>query len=52
MTGVTLHAVVDALRDAELLVDIRGALPARVDAVTDDSRAVRANVLFVAVRGA
>lgn len=52
MTAVALRDIVTALRDADLLVETRGALPAQVDALTDDSRAVRRGVLFVAVRGA
>jgi UDP-N-acetylmuramoyl-L-alanyl-D-glutamate--2,6-diaminopimelate ligase len=52
VTGVTLQAVTDALRDAGLLARVRGTLPDRVSALTDDSRAVRPGALFVAVRGA
>lgn len=52
MTAVTLQSIIDALRDAELLAGTRGALPAAVHALTDDSRAVRPGALFVAVRGA
>jgi UDP-N-acetylmuramoyl-L-alanyl-D-glutamate--2,6-diaminopimelate ligase len=42
----------DALRRAGLLAGESGALPASVDAITDDSRAVQAGALFLAVRGA
>jgi UDP-N-acetylmuramoyl-L-alanyl-D-glutamate--2,6-diaminopimelate ligase len=47
----TVQGIVDALRDAGLLVGTRGALPAGVSSLTDDSRAVRVGALFVAVRG-
>ena len=40
-----------ALDRAGLLVEVRGALPATISALTDDSREVRAGVCFVAVRG-
>ena len=50
-----MHADIDtiaqALDEAGLLVERRGALPARIDGITDDSRAVRPGFLFVAVRG-
>ena len=52
MTSVTLQSILDALRDAGLLTGTRGAMPAQVGALTDDSRAVRSGALFVAVRGA
>jgi UDP-N-acetylmuramoyl-L-alanyl-D-glutamate--2,6-diaminopimelate ligase len=42
----------DALHRAGLLTAEAGALPQSVAAITDDSRAVRAGTLFVAVRGA
>ncbi len=51
MTDVTLQSIIDALRDAALLAETRGALPAHVSAFTDDSRAVGPGTLFVAVRG-
>ncbi|MFL5604873.1 MAG: UDP-N-acetylmuramoyl-L-alanyl-D-glutamate--2,6-diaminopimelate ligase [Gemmatimonadaceae bacterium] len=52
MSGsVSTAAIVDALRLAGLLVETRGALPASVPMLTDDSRAVRAGALFLAVRG-
>jgi UDP-N-acetylmuramoyl-L-alanyl-D-glutamate--2,6-diaminopimelate ligase len=51
VTHATLQSIIDALRDAELLADTRGALPGRVSALTDDSRAVPPGALFVAVRG-
>ena len=52
MSGVSLARIIDALRDASLLVDTHGALPSTVAAVSDDSRAVRGQTLFLAVRGA
>ncbi len=52
MTAVALSVVTDALRDADLLDGVRGALPGEVSAMTEDSRAVRAGSLFLAVRGA
>jgi UDP-N-acetylmuramoyl-L-alanyl-D-glutamate--2,6-diaminopimelate ligase len=42
----------DALRRAGLLAGESGSLPLDVDAITDDSRAVRPGALFLAVRGA
>jgi UDP-N-acetylmuramoyl-L-alanyl-D-glutamate--2,6-diaminopimelate ligase len=48
----SLTSIRDALRNAGLLVGERGALPATVAAVTDDSRASVAGALFLAVRGA
>ena len=47
-----LAAIVDALEDANLLESVRGELPRTISLVTDDSRAVRAGALFLAVRGA
>ncbi len=50
-----MHAQIDsiaqALDEAQLLVERRGALPAEVSGITDDSRAVRPGSLFVAVQG-
>ncbi|MFL5561046.1 MAG: UDP-N-acetylmuramoyl-L-alanyl-D-glutamate--2,6-diaminopimelate ligase [Gemmatimonadaceae bacterium] len=46
-----LTAITDRLRELGLLVKLRGALPERVDAVTDDSRAAKPGTIFVAVRG-
>jgi len=50
-----MHAPIDriaqALDEAQLLVERRGALPAAVSGITDDSRAVRPGSLFVAVKG-
>ena len=48
---VALSTIVDALRDAKLLEAIRGDLPREISLMTDDSRAVRAGALFLAVRG-
>ena len=42
----------EALRRAGLLAGESGTLPENVDAITDDSRAVREAALFLAVRGA
>ena len=52
MTPVRVETIVDALRRAGVLTAARGALPQCIDAVTDDSRAVRSGALFLAVRGA
>jgi UDP-N-acetylmuramoyl-L-alanyl-D-glutamate--2,6-diaminopimelate ligase len=49
--GVATGEIVAALREAGLLVDAAAALPSPVAGVTDDSRAVRAGSLFLAVRG-
>jgi UDP-N-acetylmuramoyl-L-alanyl-D-glutamate--2,6-diaminopimelate ligase len=50
-----LHAeiqpIVQALDEAGLLVERRGALPTSIAGITDDSRAVVAGGMFVAVRG-
>jgi len=46
-----LTAITDRLRELGLLVRVRGSLPARVDGVTDDSRAANPGTLFVAVTG-
>jgi UDP-N-acetylmuramoyl-L-alanyl-D-glutamate--2,6-diaminopimelate ligase len=50
-----MHADIDsiakALDEAGLLVERRGTLPAGVNGITDDSRAVAPGHLFVAVRG-
>jgi len=52
MSGIAVQEIVDALQDEGLLAGVRGTLPERIDALTDDSRAVRARSLFAAVRGA
>jgi UDP-N-acetylmuramoyl-L-alanyl-D-glutamate--2,6-diaminopimelate ligase len=52
MSGAETSAIVSALRGAGLLVSADAALPERVSAITDDSRAVVPGVLFLAVRGA
>jgi UDP-N-acetylmuramoyl-L-alanyl-D-glutamate--2,6-diaminopimelate ligase len=49
--STALAPLVDALRRAELLVSVPGALPATVTDIVDDSRSVRPGALFVAVRG-
>jgi len=46
-----LDRIVRALREGGELADIIGELPGQVTSVTDDSRAVTAGTLFVAVRG-
>src|SRR5689334_23418781 len=46
-----VEKIARALDEAGLLVERRGALPDAIAAITDDSRAVRAESLFVAVRG-
>ena len=46
-----LEIIARALDDAGLLVARRGALPRTIADVSDDSRAVRAGSLFIAVRG-
>ena len=51
MTDVALDVILDALREARLLVTTHGALPREIAALTDDSRAVRRGALFIAVRG-
>ena len=49
--SVEIERLAAALRRAGLLVEERGTMPARVAAVTDDSRLLRPGGLFVAVRG-
>ncbi len=49
--SVQLDAIAQALDDAGLLVERRGALPETAADITDDSRSVKAGTLFVAVRG-
>jgi UDP-N-acetylmuramoyl-L-alanyl-D-glutamate--2,6-diaminopimelate ligase len=49
--STALAPIVEALRRAELVVDIEGTLPPTVSDVVDDSRAVKPGALFVAVRG-
>ena len=48
----SLADIRDALRHAGLLAGESGALPATIDAITDDSRDVARGALFIAVRGA
>ena len=52
MSAVEIATIADALREAGLLESVRGELPRAVTAVSDDSRAMRAGALFLAVRGA
>lgn len=47
----TLESLASALRDAGLLVEQPGQLPADASGITDDSRAVKPGSVFVAVRG-
>ena len=47
----SIDAVAAALDSAGVLVERRGTLPQSAETITDDSRAVRAGALFVAVRG-
>jgi UDP-N-acetylmuramoyl-L-alanyl-D-glutamate--2,6-diaminopimelate ligase len=47
-----LAHVTSALEAAGLLAAVRGTLPQFVDSISDDSRTVRPNSLFLAVRGA
>jgi UDP-N-acetylmuramoyl-L-alanyl-D-glutamate--2,6-diaminopimelate ligase len=47
-----LANVTTALQAAGLLVEVRGTLPEYVDSLSDDSRTVRPNSLFLAVKGA
>ena len=51
MNPVRVEALIAALRGAGLFVAAGGALPQTVDAITDDSRAVKPGSLFLAVRG-
>ena len=51
MSAVPTRTVIDALRTSGLLVSTHGALPDGVRSITDDSRAVVAGSLFLAVRG-
>lgn len=51
MKGISVAAVVSALRDAGLVVAVTGSLPEFVSGITDDSRTVQPGALFIAVRG-
>ena len=46
-----IAGIVQALDEAGLLVERRGALPASITGITDDSRAIVAGGMFVAIRG-
>src|SRR6476469_562054 len=46
-----IKTIAQALDEAGLLVERRGALPAAITGITDDSRAVTDGGLFVAVKG-
>ena len=52
MTAVRLADISAALRRAGLLIAERGALPQAISGLTDDTRALTADSLFLAVRGA
>jgi UDP-N-acetylmuramoyl-L-alanyl-D-glutamate--2,6-diaminopimelate ligase len=52
VSPIAATAIVDALKAAGLLVEIRGTLPPSIATLSDDSRAMRAGSLFLAVRGA
>jgi UDP-N-acetylmuramoyl-L-alanyl-D-glutamate--2,6-diaminopimelate ligase len=49
--NVITERITAALNAAELLVEVRGALPDQISAVEDDSRRVGPGALFLAVRG-
>jgi UDP-N-acetylmuramoyl-L-alanyl-D-glutamate--2,6-diaminopimelate ligase len=51
VSGVPLKRVADALAAHGLLSEVRGAIPASVASITDDSRQVTPGTLFIAVRG-
>jgi UDP-N-acetylmuramoyl-L-alanyl-D-glutamate--2,6-diaminopimelate ligase len=46
-----IEPIVQALDEAGLLVERRGALPASIAGITDDSRSITPGGMFVAVRG-
>jgi UDP-N-acetylmuramoyl-L-alanyl-D-glutamate--2,6-diaminopimelate ligase len=48
---ISATAIQRALSDASLLVSISPSMPAEFSGITDDSRAVRPGMLFLAVRG-
>lgn len=48
---IPIERITAALTAANLLVEIRGALPAVATDITDDSRTVRPGGLFIAVKG-
>jgi len=49
--SIAIDTLIAALAARDLLIGRRGPLPETLHGVTDDSRAVRPGVLFVAVRG-
>nr|MDQ2668136.1 UDP-N-acetylmuramoyl-L-alanyl-D-glutamate--2,6-diaminopimelate ligase [Gemmatimonadota bacterium] len=51
MNPVRVDTIATALRHAGLLSGTNGALPQSIESITDDSRAVAAGALFLAVRG-
>lgn len=51
MTTIRLDRIVAALKQAGLLAEVTGVLPEEVADITDDSRQVAAQGLFLAVRG-
>ncbi len=52
MSAVAVSRIIEALEAAELLVETRGPFPALIDAISEDSRAMRDGAVFLAVRGA
>jgi len=46
-----IDTIANALDEAGLLVERRGALPKTISGITDDSRAMKPGAIFVAVRG-
>ena len=48
---IEIGRVVSALKGAGLFADIRGELPEVVTGISDDSRSVSLNSLFLAVKG-
>ncbi|HMA01185.1 MAG: UDP-N-acetylmuramoyl-L-alanyl-D-glutamate--2,6-diaminopimelate ligase [Gemmatimonas sp.] len=51
MTAIPIERIVAALKHHGLLVDVTGTMPEFVADITDDSRHVSTQALFVAVRG-
>ena len=49
--NVPIERITAALKAAELLVQVRGAMPESVSGVEDDSRRIQPGALFLAVRG-
>ena len=49
--SIPVHRITAALTAADLLVEVRGALPDQVASVEDDSRHVTQDTLFIATKG-